>query len=411
MNLSRRTFLKRSGGLAAAAALGPGMLRSAFGAPTSGPRNVIFVELFGGNDGLNTVIPWAMNDGAYYTWRKSVGVKENQLLKIGSTPLAFHPALAPLVPHFQQGRLAIAQGVGYPEPNLSHAWSQKIWHTGDPVDPTGDGFLMKFLAQFPAPSFPAAAEVAEKISGLLSAPTAFVPALTSIGDFVFPFDPAHLEDAPNRRAAFEKLVAQAAGSGDVGKVASAASNLLELIDVFQTVPAVQSSPDYPLHGFANGLKLIARLLNADLGLRYFHLGYATFDTHALQNADGFHGKQLGVLAQSLAAFHQDLTALGLADDTLVVVFSEFGRTLAENASGGTDHGNVNNAFVFGNAVKGGFLSAHPSLHPSQLVNGELKMQVDFRDFLGTVLAQWLMASPAQLAAVFPGYAIQQLDLI
>lgn len=410
---TRRDFLKQGGALslfALAQALG---VKTAFGAPGTTNRNVVFVELFGGNDGFNTLVPFAVNGGAYYDSRKKLAVAESKLLKVGNKPVGFHPSLQELHARFLAGKVAVIQGVGYPNPNFSHSFSQRIWHSGLPANPSSQGWLARYLSLYPKPSFPNATEIGDALSVLYSGGSFEIPAIGVIEAYTFPSDGHYGGDLNNRRQAYEKILAGAATqSGLVNQIGATGEQLLDLIDRLETVPPMTFSPLYTLNDLSVQLQIVTRLMNANLGLRFFRTQLGNFDTHALQNQGKFHENLLGVLSQSLEAFLQDLTALGLASNTIVVVFSEFGRTLAENASFGTDHGTVNNVLVLGDSVEGGFVNDHPSLHPSQLdVTGQPIYTVDFRDVFGTILKRWLGEPPANMPTIFPGYSPVDLEFL
>lgn len=416
MSLTRRQFLRRSALVVPAAALGPHLfLRAALGAPGGLTKNLILVELGGGNDGINMMVPFGVDGGTYYTeFRPTIGVPEGTLLKVSGQQVGFHPALAALKAHYDAGRLAVVQGVGYPNPNYSHEVSQRIWHTGNPSAPFSDGWLARWLNLYPAPSFPCAIEQFDGLTPLTLGTTGFVPAVPWLGDFEFPTDGWHWEDAANRKNAFVAIAnAQKAGTGKAATMAGTSASLIDLMDTFDTLPQITYTGSYPDHWFKSPLKLCARLLAANLGLRVFHLGFGGFDTHEGQDTDGYHAGLLSVLSEGLAALHTDLVAQNLHDDTLIVVFTEFGRTVYENGSQGTDHGHVAPVLVLGSGVNGGFVGAHPSMDPANLTDddGELPMVTDFRDVFGTVMKRWMGEGPANLATLFPGHAVTDLGFL
>jgi uncharacterized protein (DUF1501 family) len=414
MTLSRRDFLTRSLAAGSAVALARALgVDVAYGAPGTVPRNVVFVELVGGNDGLNTIVPFGINGGAYYQHRKKLAVAESKVLKVGHPSLGFHPALAELRDFFVQGKLAVVQGVSYPGANFSHAFAQRNWHSGIPGSTTSSGWLGRWLALYPPASFPPAAEIGYQASLLGAGSPMEIPALGPPSAFSFPLDAKYPGDRTNRRRAHElMLLAAAAESGELPGIAATGDSVLSLIDTLKTLPPLTVTGAYPQHNIAAQLQIVLRLLAGNIGMRFFRVAYGNFDTHADQDAKGFHASLLAVLSQSLAAFRTDLEANGLAQDTLVVVFSEFGRTLAENDSGGTDHGTVNPVLILGDAVVGGFATAHPSLAPDKLTpSGEPAMTTDYRDVFATVLLRWLAESPAQVAKVFPGHALQDLGFL
>ncbi len=414
MNFSRRDFLRRGALAVPASLLAPGaFIKSVLAAPAGVTKNLILVEMFGGNDGLNTIVPW--NFPAYYSeFRPTIGVPDASVLKVLNQPVGFNPGLASLKSHFDQGRVAVVQGVSYPNPSFSHEYAQRIWHTGS-VTTSTDGWLARYLNLFPTPTSPVAGEVLDNLTALTSGTTGFVPAFTSIDDLAFPYDDYNPDDATNRKTAFNAIVnALAAGSGSVNKIAENSRGLSQLIDTFQQIPDVNFVGQYPDDYFSDLLKSIVRVMNANIGMRFFHVGLDGFDTHSEQNTDDYHSDRLKTMADGLSALYDDLNALGMMQDTLVVVFSEFGRTVYENGSVGTDHGTVLPVLVFGGSgVNGGFVNSHPPVDPSQLdpVWNELQMQADFRDVFGTVLKRWLGLTPAEVQTLFLGYNATDLGFL
>lgn len=415
MNLQRRDFLKRSALLLPSAALAPRLfLKAACGAPAGTTRNLILFELFGGNDGFNTVVPFGVDGGAYYgEYRQQIAIPEPQVLKLAGQQVGFHPAMAALKGLYDQGRVALVQGVSYPNPSFSHEVSRRVWYSGDPAAPSGNAWLARFLELFPNPAFPCVADISSGLSGITQGFGGFVPAIESLDNFVFPSDGDHPEDAANRKATFLAMAsALASAPGAMGSLAATSAEVVELIDAFAGVAEIPYVGNYPDHYFAGDLQLVARLLASGLGLRTFHIGFGGFDTHEGQNAGGYHDDLLGVLSDGIAALHADLVALGIDQDTLIVVFSEFGRTVYENGSGGTDHGTVGPVLVVGSGVQGGVVTAHPSLDPANLTeNQEPPPTADFRDVFGTVLSRWYGATQADLGQVFPAHGVTDLGFL
>jgi uncharacterized protein (DUF1501 family) len=424
MKLTRRDFLRNCVVVPAGMALLPGsVLRAMFAPPGGNGRNLVLVDLRGGNDGLNMVVPYGLNGGTYYSeFRPTLGVPLAKVLPLTGS-IGLNQSMASLKTHYDAGRLAIAQGVSYPEPSYSHEVAQRIWQNGDPANAAPDGWLARFLAQLGAPSSPNAVALSDTLTLMLSGAGSFVPNFQKLADFTFPYDGDHPQDKANREAAFTAIASGLANPGGQpggGQSAAAAAHLaamsatstgiLDLIQLFSTVPPFQHVGVYPPNnGLSGSLKTTVRLMHANIGMRYFHLLYGGFDTHADQEQGDFHSLRLGMLSDALHAFWQDLQAVGLADDTLVVVFSEFGRTVYENGSGGTDHGSVNPVLVFGNAVTGGLANAHPSMDPGDLTGeGELPMAADFRDVFGTVVSRWL---GGDAGAVFPGHTLAPLPFL
>lgn len=415
MQVNRRDFLRRGAVIGSAVAFGPQVfLRPLLARASAAPRNLVVVELIGGNDGLNTLVPFGLNGGAYYgLYRKTIGVPEGKLLKVGGQPVAFHPALAPLKNEFDAGRLAVIHGVSGPMPSFSHTGARRIWLSGDPSGQAGEGWLGRHLAQHPAPPFPSAAELFPGVTQLTAGAPSIVPAIQSLSEFHFPVDPLHPEESLLRRTTFASLAASAQqAGGSLAAIGGASLGVLELIDGFATVPPA-SGPAYPNGPFADALKTAARLLASGLGLRLFHLGLTGFDTHTEQDKTGNHSTLLSRLASGLAAFRADLLVKGIESDTLVMVFTEFGRTVFENAGGGTDHGTVAPVLVMGSGVHGGFVNAHPSLDPAALTaqDHELAPQADFRDVIGSLLMGWLGESPSAAAEILHGYQPADLGFV
>lgn len=414
MNLNRRDFLRRSAlGLSAAAISSKAFLRSALAGPPGSTKNVIFVELFGGNDGMNTIVPWGHS--AYYTdFRPTIGIQESQVLKVGGQLQGFHPSLASLKSHFDAGRVAVVQGVSYPNPSFSHEFSQKIWHGGSPTL-AADGWLARYLNLFPTPQFPCVAEVLWNPTPFTAGSNGFVPNFTSIEDLAYPTDGGFDPDLPARKAAYSTIAnALAGGSTKLGKIAENSKGLMSLIDTFEQIPEVNYVGQYPDSNFGGLMKEIVRVMNANLGVRFFHVGTDGFDTHSEQNVDDYHGELLKNVSDGITALYADLNALGLAQDTLIVVFSEFGRTVYENGSIGTDHGTVNPVIVLaGSGIQGGFVNAHPPVDPSQLDPNwdELQTLVDFRDVFGTIVRRWLGLSAVDTNAVFLGHNVTDLGFL
>ncbi|RKY17490.1 MAG: hypothetical protein DRQ55_15665 [Planctomycetota bacterium] len=410
MSLSRRDLLK--GVLASSAlALWPKNAVTAMLAPLgAGPRKLVLVDLKGGNDGLNTVVPHGLAGGSYLTeFRPTIGVNSAAALPLAAG-IGLHPNMTGLKTHFDAGRLAIVQGVHYPEPSFSHEFSERVWQTGDPSALSTAGWLGRHLATQPPPTTPDTVSVSGTSSLLVTGSGGFTPAFKQLESFTFPVDSWHQSDGGNRRAAFTAIASSlTGGGGDLAAMADTSLGLLDLIDLFATVPEFNHVGLYPDTYVAKSFQLVARLLAADVGMRSFYIPMGGFDTHADQNLDDDHGQRLGRVSALIDALYTDLASFGLAQDTLFIVFSEFGRTVYENGSGGTDHGTVNPVLLLGDAVQGGLVNEHPSMEPADLdEHGELPAQVDLRDVFGGVINDWL---GGDAAAVFPGHALTPLPLL
>jgi uncharacterized protein (DUF1501 family) len=379
---TRRGFFKtslRHSTLIALAPTVPGFLtRSARAAASDRDgRVLVVVELNGGNDGINTVVPF--KDEGYAKHRKALRLPKDRLWKIDDS-LGLHPAMGAAGKLLESGRLAIVQGVGYPNPNRSHFESMAIWQTArfDRERRPSLGWIGQALDEDrrPADGTPASLRVGSStIPVALWGRRSAASAMTDPEDFLL----------HGKRSA--KPSAMLNGPAD-DLHAFVRRNLLDsyaTADRMSHVVRVGASPGYPDTALAGQLRLIAGLLKGGVGTRVFYTVQSGYDTHYLQLPA--HAELLAELAGALKAFLDDLAAARLANRVLVLCFSEFGRRVAENGSDGTDHGTAGPVFLAGPAVKPGLLGSCPSL--MDLVDGDLKMTVDFRRVYAAVLEGWL----------------------
>ncbi len=383
---SRRTFLKST--LLALAPTVPGFLaRTARAAsPQRDGRVLVVIELNGGNDGINTVVPYA--DEGYAKHRRLLRLPKNQLIKVNDR-IGLHPQMTGAGKLLESGRLAIVQGVGYPNPNRSHFESMAIWQTArfDLKDRDSLGWLGRGLDEAPvAGGMPSAVFVSGgQMPAALQGRRAIASGLTRPEDFVLRLDEAKrtLEGAApaDDLAAFVRR-----NSLDAYLLADRMSEVLNVQDK-------KGSP-YPSSDLAEHLRLIARLIKASIGTRIYYTRQSGYDTHSGQF--GSHAGLLQELSAALLAFLDDLAAAKVADRVVVLTFSEFGRTVAENASAGTDHGTSGPVFLAGPGVKAGPIGTMPSLLDLDPKHGDLRMTVDFRQVYATVLQDWL-GLPAKTA--------------
>ncbi len=388
--ITRRQLLERSSLLAFLPATPAAVARALAG--HSGPRRTLVVlELTGGNDGLNTVVPF--RDEAYAAVRPTLRVPEKELVPIAENA-ALHPGLKPLVGLFEQGRLAIVQGVSYPEPSLSHFRSQAIWHHArrDPEEHIGIGWLGRALDALAS-------------QGRSDARAVFVgsgpPPVAVRGTRAMASSLESLAD-------FELEGELAPGSGgatdDLRELVRA--NLREAEEAsrrFAELATDTSSRPYPASELGGRLALVAQLLRARFGAAVLYTSQAGYDTHARQADD--HRRLLQDLSNALAAFLDDLASAGLEREVVVLVFSEFGRTVVENGSAGTDHGTAAPVFLAGASVRGGIVGDAPAL--TQLVDGHLAVQHDLRRVYASILEDWLGVESAQVL----GSAFDRLPLL
>jgi uncharacterized protein (DUF1501 family) len=344
---------------------------------------LVAVELTGGNDGLNTLIPF--DDARYYRNRRTLGIPKPEVLKL-SDQVGLHPKMTAMAELFKAGRVAIVQGAGYPEPDRSHFRSMEIWHTAS-VDkaPMTSGWLGRYLdATSPGgvtQSLPGLA-LTTVLPQAFQAETAVVPVISQIDVF---------RDEEGETAAEAKLrrklsTASASAGGPVAFLRHQAAATYRTADLLKEAASkYKSSVQYPAGDLGDQLRRAAQIINANLGARVLFTSQDGYDTHADQG--NAHGELLGTLSEALAAFDKDLATLGFADRVVVMVFSEFGRRVDENASRGTDHGAASCMFLMGSKVKGGLVGQYPSL--GQLGDGDLIFSTDFRSVYATLLEHWL----------------------
>ncbi|MGB8435539.1 MAG: DUF1501 domain-containing protein, partial [Burkholderiales bacterium] len=363
--MQRRDFLKLTGA-ASVAFLSP---RFALAQSAAGYENLlVLVELKGGNDGLNTVVPYA--DRTYYSLRPRLAIKREEVLQLdGRTGL--NPALAALMPLWQSRELAVVQGVGYPRPNLSHFRSIEIWDTASKSDQyLADGWLARAFAARPVPQRYAA-------DGVVIGSQDLGP-LTGTGARAI---------ALNNTAQFERQARMAHPAHARGN--SALSYVMKIEqDVAQAAAGLQGDHDFrtvfPQGPFGNAVKTAAQVIASPGGVAAVRLTLNGFDMHV--NQPNIHANLLKQLAEGLAGLKSALVELGRWDRTLVMTYAEFGRRPQENGSNGTDHGTANAHFVAGGRVRGGLYGQPPQL--DRLENGNLAYAIDFRSLYATALERW-----------------------
>ena len=408
MNITRRQFLSH-GSTASLVALGgtvaPGLLRrasaAAAGAEHQG-RILVVVELNGGNDGLNTVIPF--EDPNYHRARPELGIREG--IHRLNEQFALHPAMGELAELFKRGRCAIVHGVGYRYPNRSHFRSMEIWHTAQPEATTAEhGWLGSYLDEVSSnnPSDLNGIAFTERLPQSLRADHANIPAvreLESYGVFV----EGEL-DAGVKRGLIKELSESGGARGSAAVIdfltRQASQTYAGAEELRRAAERYQPQGEYegPLGG---QLRMAAQVIAADLGTRVIHVSLDGFDTHA--NQPGMHAELLAQLNHNLWSFLEEVDSIGRADDVLVMTYSEFGRRVRENGSRGTDHGAAAPMLFFGNRIQPGFHGQPPSL--DNLEDGDLKHSTDFRSAYQAVLEDWF-GTPAKeiLGATFPKLAV------
>ncbi len=354
-------------------------------------RLVVVIVLGGGNDGLNTVIPY--RDDGYYKRRPTIAIKREKVLALDDS-VGLHPALRPLLELYDDGQLAVVQGVGYPRPSYSHFQSNDIWMTGDVryPSPLGSGWLARAVTAIPSADrgrFGAMGLGARALPLSLKSPDLVVPAVAAFDSYKVQTDDDSRFDAKLEQtilAGMANLERKDEASG-VAFARGVMREALSSVDALQKgVDRYQGGVSYPSTDLGRKLAMAARAVAADLGTRVIQVGFGGFDTHSGQLNQ--QEQLLGQLAKAIPPFLEDLRAQHRADDTLIVTMSEFGRRVAENGSGGTDHGTAAPLFVIGPGIQGGVHGAHPSLTDLH-EDRDLKFTTDFRSVYAAILDGWL----------------------
>lgn len=356
-------------------------------------RILVVVQMGGGNDGLNSIVPFT-ND-AYYRARPNLAVPQKDVIRI-TDELGLHPNLGKLKELYDKGAMAVVQGVGYPNPSRSHFKSMEIWHTADP-----EGRVVRYgwvgryfdskcpVCEQPTvgvnvgQTMPLAMQAESGLGVSLENPDAFqwMNTFNGLG-------------AKEEQELFKLLNAPSPNEpGTIDFLRHTAMNAyVSSENVRDAVKNYKGGVEYANTRFASSMRLIAQMIAGKLPTKVYYAHMTGFDTHAAQR--GAHETLLLQLVEGVSSFYKDLEAQGNAERVVVLAFSEFGRRVAENGSGGTDHGTAAPMFVFGKALKGGLYGSHPSL--TDLTEGDLKHGIDFRSVYSTVLDRWLGADPQKI---------------
>jgi uncharacterized protein (DUF1501 family) len=340
MRLRRRQFIQGGAAVFSLGFMGSDlMMRMAAAQGTANPARdrdvLVLVELNGGNDGLNTVIPY--QQPAYYSNRPTLGIPKTQVLDVGGVGL--HPGMKSLKTLFDGGEVAIIQGAGYPNANQSHFRSMDIWQTAVPEREESLGWLGRYLDQISEDDANALYGVAfdTDMPHLFRGERSQAPAIPNLTSYQYQTDPNFPQDRAAQINAFTQIASHV--PVDLPYVGLVQKNILDAYttaDRLQSAGVYKPTVPYPNNGLASALKLVAEVVVKQFGTHLFHVSIGGFDTHASQA--GQHATILGDLSSSLGAFFTDMKNQGLADNVLALTFSEFGRRVQENGSFGTDHG-------------------------------------------------------------------------
>jgi uncharacterized protein (DUF1501 family) len=363
-------------------------------------RNLVILDLSGGNDALSTLIPYT--DAQYYARRPTLAIPAATVLQIGSDsgghPLGLHPRLTGLRSIFNAGRLAVLQRTGYANSSRSHFEGTDIWSTADPSSPSSFGWLGRYLDRLPAPIDPLTGwSTAGTVPQTLQGRTTAVPAIPNAQQYAFS-SPNGGADAGFARDAATRIASHLpVDRPQLSFVHATAQAAFATLDRVAQVGAYRPTVAYPNNGLALALRMVAGAMVTGIGTRVFWVQTGGFDTHAGQgtNGNGTYAGLMGTLDAAIAAFYSDLVNQGLFGDTLVLQFSEFSRRIDENASQGTDHGAAGIMLVLGGAVRGGLYGTAPNLrvasdNPTLENSGtDVHYDIDFRSVYATVIDRWL----------------------
>jgi len=386
---TRRRFLQYSSLVGLGSSVPAFLARTGFAAPDAakpGAKDTILVvvQLTGGNDGLNTVIPFKNADYAKY--RPTLKVPEANVRKLNDH-VGLHPALDGFAGLMEDKALSVIQAVGYPNPSQSHFRSMDIWQAASTAEHLPEGWIGKALKKMNCPAFHVAGGNESAPLALTGAP-ARVPSIANLADFQL-----KLADLAGQKDIVQKSAMPTTLPGSQPRlldfVQRTASNTYESSNKLAALGAnYEPKVPYPQTGLANRLKLCAQLIDAGMGSRLFYVSIDGFDTHANQGgAQGAHANLLTEVSGAITAFYKDLAARGHKDRLMVMTFSEFGRRAKENGSKGTDHGSGAPMFLVGGKVNAGVHGTHPDL--ADLEMGNLKHATDFRSVYAGILDQWL----------------------
>ena len=401
MAISRRTFVKNGVAAFTISFAAPAFLSDLARAQGASSRNLVVLDLTGGNDGLSMLVPYT--DAAYYSRRPTLAIPAGTVLQIGSDasgkPLGLHPKLTGLRDIFNQGRLAMIQRVGYENSSRSHFSGTDIWSTANPSNASGSGWVGRYLAALPPPLDPLAAwNTTGDTPHALQSSSVAVASIPSVSGYAFSSPNTGNEAVLERSAAVRIASHVPVDKPHVAFVSTTAQAAMATLDRVAAVGQYKPSVAYANNGFGQALQAIAGAMAQGIGTKVFWVQTGGFDTHASQDptADaGAYVKLMVSLNDGLTAFYNDLKNLALLSDTLLLSFSEFGRRVTENGSKGTDHGAASVLLAMGGGVHGGLFGTAPSLgadpqNPTLENNAsDVRYETDFRSVYAKVIDNWL----------------------
>ena len=359
------------------------------------PPVLVVVQLTGGNDFMNTLIPYT--SPVYHDSRPTVGIAEEDVLPMDGT-LGWNPNAAPLKELYDQGKVAVVQGIGYPNSSRSHFRGMDIWHTCEPHVIADEGWLGKTTRELDPnkENVLTCVNFGRGLPRALAAPGVPVSSVGDLDNYGLMSGISQEEERLDALDIFKEMYGPAVGAGPVmDYLGQTGGDVLKGADILKQAPAMYTSDvEYGDNAIARSLRDVARVHLAGLGTRIFYTAQGGYDTHANQVPD--HPKLLQDLSGALMDFMQDLGDHEAADEVSVLVFTEFGRRMKDNGSG-TDHGSGGGAFIIGDRVSGGLYAEYPSIEPSDWLYGEdLRHTIDFRGVYGTMLEQWMGVEAAPI---------------
>jgi uncharacterized protein (DUF1501 family) len=381
MQVNRRKFIQTTG-LASAAMFLPKFLKAhETNTAINSEKILVIIQLTGGNDGLNTVVPY--EDDLYYNARPNIAIHKNEVLKL-DTELGLNPNLKGFKNLFDNGKMCLINNVGYPDPNRSHFRSMDIWHTASNSNEyKTTGWLGRYLDEQcgncdkPTQVLEIDDTLSLALKGNIVKGLALKDAKrlygTTIDPFINQLSKQHIVGNHQHDNAeyLYKTLAETVSSAEY---------------IYKTSKIFQSAASYPNHQFGKSMKTISELIISGVNTKVYYVSLGSFDTHF--NQQKRQGNLLQQLSETVETFVNDLKKNGRAEDVLLMTFSEFGRRVEENASNGTDHGTASQVFLIGNNLKkNGIYNNAPNL--SDLDEGDLKFSVDFRNIYATILKKWL----------------------
>ncbi len=356
---------------------------------------LVIVQLTGGNDFMNTVIPYT--NPVYYDNRPLVVVPQDQGIPINDT-LAFHPEMGAFKDVYDRGMVGIVQGIGYPNSNRSHFRGMDIWHTCEPDKVSTIGWVGRTLRELdPDGDNPLTGiNFGVGLPRAMAMPGVPVTSVSNLDNYGLMTGIEAQEQRDQALDIFRQMYGPAVGTGVVMEYLSrTGQDVLSGADILKAAPEqYESTIEYADNSIAKSLRDVARVHTADLGTRIFYTSHGGYDTHA--NELPTHPKLVGDLSGAIYDFFADIEEHDADDNVVMLVFTEFGRRIYDNGSG-TDHGSGGGAFIIGKPVAGGLYSEYPSLERSQWVKGEdLAHTIDYRGIYGTLLEQWLSVEAAPI---------------